>query len=146
MENVLLTFKESFRYGMQFGSNLMEVHDGLKQVNDTLSLEYVSTVSRFLTPSYVGITLLNAFQFLSIPANLLIVLVIIRNKNLWTASNMVLSINAVIQAIGSAIYLITRSLWHHSFLLVPMSNNYKETVYLIGWWTYSIMMRTGNNR
>ena len=131
---------------MEFGNNLKEVFDGLKQANDTLSLEYISTVSRILVPSYVSITLISCFTFLSIPANLLTVLVIIRNKDLWTASNTVLSINGVIQTLGGAIYLISRSLWLYSFLLVPTSTHYKETIYLMGWWTYSIMMRTGNNR
>ena len=65
---------------MEFGSNLKEVSDGLMQANDSLSLEYISAVSRILIPSYIGITLLTAFTFLSIPANLLAVLVIVQNK------------------------------------------------------------------
>ena len=131
---------------MEFGSTLKEVSDGLMQTNDSLSLEYISAVSQIIIPSFVGITLLTTFTFLSIPANLLTVLVIVRNKDLWTASNTVLSINGVIQALGGVIYLISRSLWLYSFLFLPMNKNYKETVYQIGWWTYSLMMRTGNNR
>ena len=81
-----------------------------------------------------------------IPSNLLTLIVIITNKDLWTTSNVVLLINGFIQAFGSSIYLIMRILWFHSLFFVSSNNDYKETTYLVYWWTYSIMMRTGNNR
>ena len=81
-----------------------------------------------------------------IPSNLLTLIVIITNKDLWTTSNVVLLINGFIQAFGSSIYLIMRILWFHSLFFVSSNNDYKETAYLVPWWTYTIMMRTGNNR
>ena len=81
-----------------------------------------------------------------IPSNLLTLIVIITNKDLWTTSNVVLLINGFIQAFGSSVYLIMRILWFHSLFFVSSNNDYKETTYLVYWWTYSIMMRTGNNR
>ena len=81
-----------------------------------------------------------------IPSNLLTLIVIITNKDLWTTSNVVLLINGFIQAFGSSIYLIIRILWFHSLFFVSSNNDYKETAYLVAWWTYTIMMRTGNNR
>ena len=81
-----------------------------------------------------------------IPSNLLTLIVILTNKDLWTTSNVVLLINGFIQAFGSSVYLIMRILWFHSLFFVSSNNDYKETTYLVYWWTYSIMMRTGNNR
>ena len=81
-----------------------------------------------------------------IPSNLLTLIVIITNRDLWTTSNVVLLINGFIQAFGSGVYLIMRILWFHSLFFVSSNNDYKETTYLVYWWTYSIMMRTGNNR
>ena len=83
---------------------------------------------------------------LVLPSNLLTLIVIITNKDLWTNSNVVLMVNGFVQALGSAIYLITRILWFHSLFFVSSNNDYKETAYLVAWWTYTIMMRTGNNR
>ena len=83
---------------------------------------------------------------LVLPSNLLTLIVIITNKDLWTNSNVVLVVNGFIQALGSGIFLITRILWFHSLFFVSSNNDYKETIYLVYWWTYSIMMRTGNNR
>ena len=79
-------------------------------------------------------------------SNLLTLIVIITNKDLWTTSNVVLLINGFIQAFGSSIYLIMRILWFHSLFFVSSDDDYKETIYLVYWWTFSIMMRTGNNR
>ena len=96
---------------------------------------------------FVFFTLLAGIDILLVmPANLITVLVIIRKKDLWTPSNIVLSINGIIQGIGSVIYAILRSVWFHDFFLLPMNNDYKETVYCVFWWTGSIMMRAGNNR
>ena len=81
-----------------------------------------------------------------IPSNLLTLIVIITNKDLWTTSNVVLLINGFIQAFGSGVYLIMRILWFYSLFFVSSNDDYKETIYLVYWWTYSIMMRTGNNR
>ena len=115
--------------------------------NDNVAFHYVSILSQIMTKHFVIITLLAIFNIiLVLPSNFLAVVVIIRNKELWTPSNIVLSINAIVQCIGTAIYFVTRSSWIHSFFLLPMHNDYKESVYLVGWWTYTVMMRTGNNR
>lgn len=114
---------------------------------DDVSFHYVSILSEIMTKHFVIITLLAIVNVLLVlPSNLLTVIVIIRNKELWTPSNIVLSINGIVQCIGTAIYFVSRSLWVHSLFLLPMHNNYKESVYMVGWWTYSLMMRTGNNR
>ena len=115
-------------------------------MNDTLSLQYISTLSSILTPSYFCMAIITVFTFLSIPANILTVFTITLNKDLWTPCNAVLSINGVVQATGSLIYLILRSLWFHNYIFLPMDKNYMESVYVIGWWTYCLMMRAGNNR
>ena len=92
-------------------------------------------------------TLLAAMNIVVVlPSNLLTLIVIITNRDLWTTSNVVLIINGFIQALGSGMYLITRILWFHSLFFVSSNNDYKETAYLVPWWTYTIMMRTGNNR
>lgn len=92
-------------------------------------------------------TILSAMNIIVvIPSNLLTLIVIITSKDLWTTSNVVLLINGFIQALGSSVYLIMRVLWFHSLFFVSSNNDYKETTYLVYWWTYSIMMRTGNNR
>ena len=141
-----IDFTQLFLNGVEFGNNFSEVKDSLIGMNDTLSLQYISVLSSILTPSYFSIAIITVFTFLAIPANITLVVTIILNKDLWTPCNAVLSINGLVQATGSFIYLITRSLWFYSFIFLPMNRNYKESVYATGWWTYSLMMRTGNNR
>ena len=114
---------------------------------DNVSFNYVSILSGMVTQNFVIISLLAIFDMLLIlPSNLLTVIVIVRNKELWTPSNIVLSINGTIQCIGTAVYLVVRFLWVYVMFLAPMNSNYKESVYMALWWTYPLMMRTGNNR
>ena len=146
MEKLVVDFTQLFQNRIEFGNNFREVKDSLIKLNDTLSLQYISTLASILTPSYFCMAVITVFTFLSIPANILTVFTITLNKDLWTPCNAVLSINGLVQATGSFIYLITRSLWFYSFIFLPMNRNYKQSVYATGWWTYSLMMRTGNNR
>ena len=111
---------------------------------DAVSFKYVSILSEVMTQNFVIITLFSIVDMLVVlPSNLLTVIVIVRNKELWTPSNIVLSINGIIQFIGTAIYLIVRSIWVYVMFLVPMNS---KSVYMVLWWTYALMMRTGNNR
>ena len=146
MEMLDIDFTQLFQNGIEFGNDFSEVKDDLIWKNDTLSLQYLTILSSILTPSYFSIAIITVFTFLAIPANILTVFTIILKKDLWTPCNAVLSINGLVQATGSFIYLITRSLWFYSFIFLPMNKNYKESVYAAGWWTYCLMMRTGNNR
>ena len=146
MELLENNFAHIFQPEMEFGSNALEVIDSLKRMNDTLSLKYISTLSDSLLKRHVDMTIIAAFTFLSIPANILTLLTVMRNNHLWTASNAVLCINGLVQAVGGVIYLIIRSLWFYCLLFLPSNNSYKESIYLVGWWACSIMVRTGNNR
>ena len=85
-----------------------------------------------------------AFDLLAvIPANIVTAVVIIKNKELWTSSNVVLAINGLVQATGSLICLVGR----FGFAILPyFGQNQKHAFYVRGWWSYTIMMRTGNNR
>ena len=128
----------------EFWSNASEILTTLKTFDDTTSFHYVSTMIELLNIHVIFITLLTAFDLLVIiPANILTVVVIIKNKDLWTPGNVVLLINGVVQAIGSAIYGVIRCT---GFTLLPVNADYKDELYMVGWWSYSIMMRTGNNR
>ena len=137
-------FSAMLQNSLDFWSNTSEIVSTLKTFDDTTPFHYVSIISELLNTHIVWITLLTAFDLLVvIPANILTVVVIFRSKDLWTPGNFVLSINGVVQAIGSAIYLIIRCT---GFTILPINVNYKEELYMAGWWTFSIMMRTGNNR
>ena len=136
-------FSPILQKGLVFWSNASGILSTLKTFDDTTSFHYVSTIADLLNIHVVWITLLTAFDLLVvIPANILTVVVIIRGKDLWTPGNVVLSINGVVQAIGSAIHLVLRC---PAFPLFPINANYKDELYVVGWWTYCIMMRTGNN-
>lgn len=103
-------------------------------------LEIVSTHFTFAN-------LLSAMNIIVVlPSNLLTFIVIMMNKDLWTTSNVVLSINSLVQAAGSVIYLFARSLSLHALFFVVSDIDYKETLYQVCWWTYAIMVRAGNNR
>ena len=115
--------------------------------NGNFSSPYLTIVSDAINTNLTIITLLALVNLLLVlPSNLLTVIVVIKNKELWTASNLVLSINGVVQALGSIIYLVARIMYIQSLLLLPSNAHYKDTVYLVGWLTCTIMMRTGNNR
>ena len=138
---------------INFTSTLDKVSMDGKSLNlsnlfyDDVSFHYVSILSEIMTKHFVIIALLAILNIiLVLPSNVLTIIVIIRNKELWTPSNIVLCINGIVQCIGTTIYIVFRSLWVHSLFLLPMYNNYKESIYVVTWWTCSIMMRTGNNR
>ena len=127
--------------------NVDQLKNDSRLSDKNMTFQYVSILSDIMTHNLFPIILIATFNILLIlPANILTVIVIFRNKELWTPSNIVLSINGIIQAIASATYLISRGLWLQSLFLLPMHNQYKESMYLVGWWTVCIMMRTGNNR
>ena len=112
-----------------------------------MSFYYVSLMSDVTTQNFVIVALLTVISVVFVlPANLSTVIVIISNKELWTPSNIILCINGVTQSIGTLIYLVVRVLWTHALLLLPAHNTYKESVYLLVWGTYAVMVRTGNNR
>ena len=137
-------FGAIIKKGPEFWSHTSEILSTLQTFNDTTSFHYVSIMVELLNVHVIFVTLLTAFDLLVvIPANILTGIVIIRNKDLWTPGNFVLLINGIVQAIGSAIYLIIRCT---GLTLLPMHTEYREELYMVGWWSISIMMRTGNNR
>ena len=137
-------FSTILKKGIEFWSNTSEILSTMQTFNGTTSFHYVSIMEKLLNTHVIWVTLLTAFDFfVVIPANILTVVVIIRSKCLWTQGNVVLSINGIVQAVGSAIFLVLRC---NSFALFPINTNYKDELVMAGWWTYFIMMRTGNNR
>ena len=140
----LLEWSSILKEVPEFWSNRSEIMNTLKTFDDTTSFQYLSIMLELLSINVIFVTLLTAFDLLVvIPANILTVHVIIRNKELWTPGNIVLSINGVVQATGSAIYLVTRCT---GFTVLPINTSSKEELYMVGWWSFAIMMRTGNNR
>ena len=146
-------------YSMQIESNFdlenelssgIGIDDVVRMNEDLYIARSSSSINVLLEIMYTHFsvaTILAAMNIvLVLPSNLLTLIVIIANKDLWTNSNVVLVVNGFVQALGSGIYLITRILWFHSLFFVSSNNDYKETVYLVAWWTYTMMMRTGNNR
>ena len=112
-----------------------------------MSFYYVLLMSEMTTKHFIILSIITITSVLFVvPSNLWMVIVIIRNKTLWTPSNIVLTINGIIQCIGASICLVLRPLLVHGLFLLPMQNSYKESIYLAAWWTYVLMMRTGNNR
>ena len=125
-------------------NNLVKLNEDLYIAR---SSSIINTLLEIMYTHFSVATVLSAMNIVVVlPSNLLTLIVIITNKDLWTTSNVVLIINGFIQALGSGMYLITRILWFHSLFFVSSNNDYKETAYLVPWWTYTIMMRTGNNR
>ena len=107
----------------------------------------VSMLLEIVNTHFTFANLLSAMNIIVVlPSNLLTFIVIFVNKDLWTASNVVLSINSLVQAVGSVIYLFARSLSLHALFFVVSDTDYKETLYQVCWWTYAIMGRAGNNR
>ena len=134
-----------FQNGPEFWPNTANVLDILKSFDDTTSFYFVSIMLQRLTIPVIFVTLLTALDILVvIPANLVTVVVIVKNKDLWTSSNVVLAINGVVQAAGSAVYLVIR--WGGFSIFPFFDQSHKPALYAIGWWSYCIMMRTGNNR
>ena len=142
-------FESSFDFENEFSSGI-GIGDLFRMNEDLYIARSSSSINILLEIMYTHFsvaTILAAMNIVVVlPSNLLTLIVIITNRDLWTTSNVVLIINGFIQALGSGMYLITRILWFHSLFFVSSNNDYKETAYLVSWWTYVIMMRTGNNR
>ena len=138
-----LDFENKFSSGVGI-NDLVRMNEDL---NIARSSSSINILLEIMYTHFSVATILAAMNIVVVlPSNLLTLVVIITNKDLWTTSNVVLLINGFIQALGSGMYLITRILWFHSLFFVSSNNYYKETAYLVPWWTYTIMMRTGNNR
>ena len=148
MMQSFIDFASSFDNFLEFPINNDEQYlNTSNHIYDDVSFHYVSILSDMATQNLVIVILLAIIDiFFVLPSNLLTFIVIVRNKELMTPSNIVLSINGIIQCIGTAIYLVFRILWVYVLFFVPMVNNYKESVYTVLWWIYALMMRTGNNR
>ena len=139
--NIELSFDFKSRFGIDY---LVGMNEDLYIARSSSS---INILLETMYTHFSVATLLAAMNIVVVlPSNLLTLIVIITNRDLWTTSNVVLIINGFIQALGSGMYLITRILWFHSLFFVSSNNDYKETAYLVAWWTYTIMMRTGNNR
>ena len=134
-----------FQNGPEFWSDTNSLLDSLKTSNDTTAFHFVTIMLQKLTIPVIFITLLTAFDLLVvIPANVVTIVVIVKNRELWTSSNTVLAINGLIQATGTAVYLVIR--WGGFSIFPFIDQSYKPVLYTIGWWIFCIMMRTGNNR
>ena len=144
----IIDMSSTLESGLNFEMNVtenMKMTQDLDQFAtlDTVVLKLLEIVNTHFTFA----NLLSAMNIIVVlPSNLLTFIVIIVNKNLWTASNVVLSINSLVQAVGSVIYLFARSLSLHALFFVVSDTDYKETLYQVCWWTYAIMVRAGNNR
>ena len=131
----------------------------IKENVATMENHETSSWNNFLTPQdylYVSIMKQEAFMhlifqgvmtityiFLVIPSNLFTLMVIVKNKDMWTSSNTVLAINALFMMIGSAAILFLRQA-HFPLLLYGDSDRiYANTV---AWWVCTMTFRIGNNR
>ena len=81
--------------------------------------------------------------FLAMPSNAFTLMVIAKNKSLWTFSNMVFVINAFFMALASASNCMFR-LSH--FPLIFFSEQNRIIAYRVGWWTNFVYFRIGNFR
>ena len=142
--NISSTLESKLDFEMNLTGNMIMENDFGKYTTENT---VVSMLLEIVNTHFTFANLLSAMNIIVVlPSNLLTFIVIIVNKNLWTASNVVLSINSLVQAVGSVIYLFARSLSLHALFFVVSDTDYKETLYQVCWWTYAIMMRTGNNR
>ena len=148
----------SVKHGINISSTLESKLDFEMNLTGSMRMDY--DIKRFTTQNtvvlmlleivnthYTFANLLSAMNIIVVlPSNLLTFIVIMMNKDLWTTSNVVLSINSLVQAAGSVIRPFAWSLSLHALFFVVSDIDYKETLYQVCWWTYAIMMRTGNNR
>ena len=134
--------------GLNFEMNVTENMKMTKELDQFATLDtVVLMLLEIVSTHFTFANLLSAMNIIVVlPSNLLTFIVIMANKDLWTASNVVLSINSLVQAVGSVIYLFARSLSLHALFFVVSDTDYKETLYQVCWWTYAIMVRAGNNR
>ena len=138
----------SSKSGLNFEMNVTENMKMTQDVDQFATLDtVVLMLVEIVNTHFTFANLLSAMNIIVVlPSNLLTFIVIFVNKDLWTASNVVLSINSLVQAVGSVIYLFARSLSLHALFFVVSDTDYKETLYQVCWWTYAIMVRAGNNR
>ena len=144
----IIDISSTLESGLNFEMNVTE---NMKMTQDLDQFATLDTVVLMLleivNTHFTFANLLSAMNIIVVlPSNLLTFIVIMANKDLWTASNVVLSINSLVQAVGSVIYLFARSLSLHALFFVVSDTGYKETLYQVCWWSYAIMVRTGNNR
>ena len=133
------------QHSPEFWPNSTDLLDTLQRSGETTSFHFLSIMLQKLTTPVIFLFLLTTFNLLVVvPANIVTAVVIIKSKELWTSSNVVLAINGIVQATGSLICLVGRC---GGFALLPyFDQSQKHVFYVIGWWSYTIMMRTGNNR
>lgn len=81
--------------------------------------------------------------FFVIPSNLFTIIVIAKNKGLWTTSNTILVINSSFMAIGSVLILFLRPAYFPHLLY---NERNREIAYSISWWVCILTFRIGNNR
>ena len=144
----IIDISSTLESGLNFEMNVTENMKITKSLDQFATLDtVVLMLLEIVNTHFTFANLLSAMNIIVVlPSNLLTFIVIIVNKNLWTASNVVLSINSLVQAVGSVIYLFARSLSLHALFFVVSDTDYKETLYQVCWWTYAIMVRAGNNR
>ena len=134
-----------FQHSPELWPNTTDLLNILQRSGETTSFHFVTIMLQKLTIPVMFRALLAAFNLLIvIPANIFTAVVIIKNKELWTSSNVVLAINGIVQATGSLICLVVRP---GGFAILPyFGQSQQHAFYVIGWWSYTIMMRSGNNR
>ena len=144
----IIDISSTLESGLNFEMNVTENMKMTKELDQFATLDtVVLMLLEIVNTHFTFANLLSAMNIIVVlPSNLLTFIVIIVNKDLWTASNVVLSINSLVQAVGSVIYLFARSLSLHALFFVVSDTDYKETLYQVCWWTYAIMVRAGNNR
>ena len=82
-------------------------------------------------------------MFFVIPSNLFTLIVILKNRSLWTSSNAILVINSSFMTIGSVLILFLRPAYF-PFLLYDEPS--REVAFCISWWVCTLTFRIGNNR
>ena len=144
----IIDISSTLESGLNFEMNVTENMKMNQELDQFATLDtVVLMLLEIVNTHFTFANLLSAMNIIVVlPSNLLTFIVIMGNKDLWTASNVVLSINSLVQAVGSVIYLFARSLSLHALFFVVSDTDYKETLYQVCWWTYAIMVRAGNNR
>ena len=144
----IIDISSTLESGLNFEMNVTENMKMTQELDQFATLDtVVLMLLEIVNTHFTFANLLSAMNIIVVlPSNLLTFIVIMANKDLWTASNVVLSINSLVQAVGSVIYLFARSLSLHALFFVVSDTDYKETLYQVCWWTYAIMVRAGNNR
>ena len=144
----IIDISSTLESGLNFEMNVTENMKMTQELDQFATLDtVVLMLLEIVNTHFTFANLLSAMNIIVVlPSNLLTFIVIFVNKDLWTASNVVLSINSLVQAVGSVIYLFARSLSLHALFFVVSDTDYKETLYQVCWWTYAIMVRAGNNR